>query len=175
MLLNGGSMKKEWLVKILALSIVVLFIATGFVSAFYINESKVIMDNHPPNVSQMVYKDNQPQKPLGPILGFWIVAGMDGYLKNVEEINYSSSKKIGKHYIYRDVELIGESEWYGGPDFGMPSLSIGWGFGNIVFWGPIGPIKLNVKLLINTGALGIKEGKLWFGAIGLWIKLKNLY
>ena len=37
MLLEGGSMKKEWLVKTLASGIVVLFIGTGVVSAFNVN------------------------------------------------------------------------------------------------------------------------------------------
>jgi hypothetical protein len=115
---------------------------------------------------QMVSKE--PPRPLGPLLQFWIVAHIGGYLINVEEINYSSSKKIGKYYIYRDVEIIGESEepypWC------IPSLYIG----KYVFYAPVGLVKLNVKLLINTGALELVGGELWFYAIGLQIKVTNL-
>jgi len=45
-------MKKEWLVKSLALGVVVLFICTGVVSAFNVNQddkSSMTMDNHPPD------------------------------------------------------------------------------------------------------------------------------
>jgi hypothetical protein len=43
-------MKKEWLVKTLALGIVVLFIGTGVVSGFKITDkSNVTNDNHPPD------------------------------------------------------------------------------------------------------------------------------
>jgi len=45
-------MKKEWLVKTLALGIVVLFIGTSVVSAFNVNltdKSNTTMDNHPPD------------------------------------------------------------------------------------------------------------------------------
>jgi hypothetical protein len=42
-------MKKEWLVKTLALGIIVLFIGTGIVSALNVTDkSSVIKDNHLP-------------------------------------------------------------------------------------------------------------------------------
>jgi hypothetical protein len=47
-------MKKEWLVKTLAMGIIVLFIGTGVTSAFYVN----LIDNHPPYEPSNPHPDN---------------------------------------------------------------------------------------------------------------------
>lgn len=66
-------MKKEWLVKTIALGIVVLFIGTGATSAFYIN----LIDNNPPNEPNNPHPTNGSIKvPINVVL-YWTGGDLD--------------------------------------------------------------------------------------------------
>jgi hypothetical protein len=117
--------------------------------------------------SQKVIKDKQPLNTLGTHLRFY--RKIYGYLKNVEEMNYRSCNKVGKYYIYKDVEIIGEAEriTYRG------SFML-WIFGGCVY-DHFGWLKLNVKLLICKEVKKLVDGFVGFSYDwGFLIKVQDL-
>ena len=106
----------------------------------------------------IIEKDSS--KPLGPLLGKWPVASVDGSLYFLEKFSYTFIKKVGNYYLYKDVEILG-----------MVLHKYDFTVGNIIKFNPEGPITFSAALLFNKYQLpdGLYDD-IGFDAIGFNVR-----
>jgi|GEM_PF-1737240 len=152
--------------KILAIAAIVLFLVMAFIPA-------ATADIKTPIPSEEKTPPPQPQWILS---GQWAIARIrgpmlfsEGYLLNVETLDFASSFKIGNSYFYKDVHVIGTID---NVIHRSPSFTIGRWLQN----GKYGSkVSVTASLLINNKPLEIQEdGKLYFFSTVFNAKLEEL-